>query len=211
MGSKTVILKLQATDTDGICASQSPAAAGNVLINGAFASGGVATLSAAHIITISTASNDTAKSWIITGTNADGLIRSETITGVNATTVNSTLYYKTITNIELVGGGATTLIVGVTSTNGCVSESIKMDYKDCPNTWSSLYCVLGGTGTYTVQDSGDDVQSTGTASRSTWFNHSSLVAQTSSANSYYASPVKYIRLQSTAMSTTITLTVVTGN
>jgi len=211
MGSKTVILKLQATDVDGICASQSPAAAGNVLINGALASGGVATLSAAHIITISTASNDTSKSWVITGKDADGISRSETITGVNATTVNSTLYWKTISNIQLIGCGATTLVVGVTSTNGCVSESIKMDYKNCPNTWSSLYCVLGGTGTYTVQDSGDDVQCEGTAARATWFNHSSLAAQTANANSYYASPVKYIRLLATAMSSTITLTVVKGD
>jgi hypothetical protein len=213
MSSKTVILKIQATDTDGICASQSPAAAGNLLINGALSSGGVATLAAAHIISINTASNDTAKSWIITGTNADGIARTETITGVNATTVNSTRYWKTITNIQLIGGGATTAIVGVTSTNGCISESIPVNYKNCPNTWASLYCKIptGATATYTVQDSGDDVLGSGTGATSVWFNHASLVAQTANANSYYASPVKYIRLLATAISSTVSLTVVTGD
>lgn len=213
MNGKTVILKIQATDTDGICASQSPAAAGNLLINGALASGGVATLAAAHIITISTASNDTAKSWIVTGYDADNILRSETITGVNATTVNSVLYYKSITKIELVGGGATTAIVGVTSTNGCVSPSIPVSYKNTGNTWSSLFVTypISGTGTYTVQHSGDDVLCSGEAARFEWFNHASLVAQTTRQDSYYASPVKYIRLQATAISASITLKVVIGD
>ena len=199
MASNPVTLKIQATDTDGICASQSPAGAGNLLINGALTSGGVATLSAAHILTLACTSDETGETWTVYGTDADGNSISEAVAGVNNTSTNTTKYFKTVTQIT-VTAAATGMTVGHTSTNGCVSESIKLSpWRNGKKMSWQVNIPTGGTATYTVQHT---LMQQPTA---VYLSNASYTGLSATSDGYFLSPVRRIRLQSTAMSSSIEL------
>ena len=106
-----------ATDRDGICASQTPAGAGAVTINGALASGGVATLGAVSAVTVYSASDISNRTFDITGTDYYGAALSETgLTGPNNSTVVSSKSYKTVTAVTISGAAAGAIEVGVNGT-----------------------------------------------------------------------------------------------
>tara|TARA_R110000868_G_scaffold190815_1_gene434640 strand:+ start:1211 stop:1489 length:279 start_codon:yes stop_codon:yes gene_type:complete len=71
-------------DADGICASQTLAGAGAALINGALASGGVATMGDQQFITIFSASDLSGLTFLATGSDRNGSVLTETITGPGA-------------------------------------------------------------------------------------------------------------------------------
>lgn len=103
-----------AADVDGVCASQTPAAGGaqNLTINGAQASGGVATFTAGRLITIASASDDSARTFTVTGTDVNGNTQTETIAGP-ATTVTGTLYFRTVTQVTVDADTAGAITVGM--------------------------------------------------------------------------------------------------
>src|SRR3990167_8446733 len=68
-------------DANGICLTQTPSGAGDLTINGALATSGVATLDVPRHIIITSTANDSARTFTITGTNAYGDATSEAITG----------------------------------------------------------------------------------------------------------------------------------
>lgn len=203
MTAYTQTLTLQATDIDGVCASQAPAGAGSLTIAGALASGGVATLSAASILTVTTTSDETGETITITGTDANGIVISEALAGPNASTVNTTLYFKTVTAVT-VTAAATGVTVGHTSTNGCVSASIPCKWYD--RDWKAsvgVYLASGGTGSgLTVQVTQDDPY-TDTAAR--WVDHDVLAGLSANGLDNLYFPVQAIRLKATAMSSTVQL------
>ena len=199
MASNPVKLTIQATDTDGIAQSQNPAGAGDLTLNGVLVSGGVATLSAAHILTLACTSNETGETWTVYGTDADGNSISEAVAGVNNTSTNTTKYFKTVTQIT-VTAAATGMTVGHTSTNGCVSQSIKLSPPRHGKKVSwQVNIPTGGTATYTVQHT--LMQTPGAV----WNSNASYTGLTANSDGYYLAPVRSIRLQSTAMSSSIEL------
>lgn len=103
-----------AADTDGVCQSQTPAAGGvqTLTINGAQASGGVATFTAGRLITIASASDDSARTFTVTGTDVNGAAQVETIAGP-ATTVTGTLYFRTVTQVTVDDNTAGAITVGM--------------------------------------------------------------------------------------------------
>jgi len=103
-----------AADADGVCQSQTPAAGGeqNLTINGALSSGGVATFIAARLITIASASDDSGRTFTITGTDVNGDAQTETIAGP-ATTVTGTLYFRTVTQVTVDDNTAGAITVGM--------------------------------------------------------------------------------------------------
>ena len=105
-----------AADTDGVCQSQTPAAGGsqNLTINGAQASGGVASFNAGRLITIASASDDSARTFVITGTDVNGDAQTETIAGP-ATTVTGTKYFKTVTVVNVDADTAVAITVGMSA------------------------------------------------------------------------------------------------
>jgi len=88
------------SDPNGICLSQTLASAGALTINGAFADAGVATLDFAYQVSITSASNNGANYFSVTGTDKDDNAQSETLSGPIANTVKTTKYYKTITSVS---------------------------------------------------------------------------------------------------------------
>lgn len=69
-------------------------------------------------------------------------------------------------------------------------------------------CVITGTATYTVQHTFDDVLAGATA---TAFDNSSVAAETTNMDGNYAFPVSAIRLNVTASTGSVTLTVLQGS
>ena len=102
-----------ALDADGICASQtSGATAGTLTINGAKASGGVATLNSARQITLASAANLADKTFTITGTDANGDVLTESLTGPNNETVTTSKHFLTVTEIAFTDGTSGTITAG---------------------------------------------------------------------------------------------------
>jgi len=102
-----------ALDADGICQSQtSGATASTLTINGAKASGGVATLNSARQITLASAANLADKTFTITGTDVNGDTLTESLTGPNNDTVTSTKHFLTVTEIAFTDGTSGTMTAG---------------------------------------------------------------------------------------------------
>jgi hypothetical protein len=118
--------------TNTVCASQTPAGAGNLTINGTTAINGVAFLGAAKHVTINSAGNDSGVTYTVTGTGIEvgagvgitswsqspvGLFAgatfglTETITGSNASIVSTKNLFFSVTQVSISGaaGGAVTV------------------------------------------------------------------------------------------------------
>jgi VCBS repeat-containing protein len=119
MGMSNIVARFLTADTDAldadsVCQSQSAGAAGNLTINGAKASGGVATFSAARLITVASTGNLATLTFTITGTDINGSALVEVVTGVNNNTVTTVGYFKTITQVAISGSTAgENVIVGM--------------------------------------------------------------------------------------------------
>ena len=116
--AKYIAADTTAADADGVCQSQTPAAGGEqaLTINGALASGGVATFVAARLITIASASDDSARTFTVTGTDVNGNVQTEVIAGP-ATTVTGTLYFRTVTEVLVDDNTAGAITVGMSNTS----------------------------------------------------------------------------------------------
>ena len=112
--AKYIAADTVAADADGVCQSQTPAAGGEqaLTINGALSSGGVATFVAARLITIASASDDSARTFTVTGTDVNGNVQTETIAGP-ATSVTGTLYFRTVTEVLVDDDTAGAITVGM--------------------------------------------------------------------------------------------------
>jgi len=90
-----------ALDADSISQSQTPSGAGNLTINGAKASGGVATFNSARQVTITSAGDDQARTFTITGTDVNDFTITEAVTGADTAAATSTKHFKTVTQIAV--------------------------------------------------------------------------------------------------------------
>lgn len=113
--AKYIAADTDAADADGVCQSQTPAAGGeqNLTINGAQASGGVASFTAARFVTITSSGADSGRTFTITGTDVNGNAQTETITGPATTTVTGTLYFRTVTVVTVDDDTAGAITVGM--------------------------------------------------------------------------------------------------
>jgi hypothetical protein len=114
--AKYIAADTTAADADGVCQSQTPAAGGaqDLTINGALSSGGVATFTAARLITIASAADDSARTFTVTGTDVNGAVQTETIAGP-ATTVTGALYFRTVTQVSVDDDTAGAITVGMSN------------------------------------------------------------------------------------------------
>lgn len=98
----------KAADDDGICTAATIGAAGDYTIDGAEASGGVATLDVPRNVTLKVATSDhSARTFTITGTDGEGNALVENITGPNNNTVAGKKAFKTVTGVSVDGAIAT--------------------------------------------------------------------------------------------------------
>lgn len=116
MGQAAVFSKvLTAASANNICLSQTPAGAGDLTLNGAAVSGGVATLDTQRRIGIASAGNLSARTFTVYGTNDAGVSISESLSGPNNNTVSTLQDFKTVTRISIDGAAGAALTVGTTA------------------------------------------------------------------------------------------------
>lgn len=193
-------LSLAAIDDDGICAAQNPGSNADMTINGALASGGIATLDVARRVAIVSAGNDSSVTFTIYGTNRDGITINDTVTGANVGTVVSNKDFLTVTRIATSGDAANGIKVG---TIGQASTPwIPCDRSKNPFNMS-LGCHIssGGSMTYQVEHTLDSVQNLDNikdAGTVRVLTHDVLVGKTTSDDGNYAFPVTACRLTLTA-------------
>lgn len=151
-------------DPDSIATSQSAVGAGSLTIDGALASGGTATLPEAQKVRITSAGNDSGVTFTITGTDADGTTINEDVTGANASTADSTQYFKTITDVATDGATGSTVTVGTEADLGMVTRSVdKLRFRNNAKITLSAELVAG-TGTFGFQHTVDNPSGTYTDS-----------------------------------------------
>lgn len=140
---------LATADADGVATSQTPLAAGAMTLDGALVSGGVATMDVPRRVIVTSAGNDSNKTFRITGTNSDNNPIRETITGGNIAAVATVQDFKTVTEIYASAATAAAVIAG---TNGVASSPWKltnwMHQAVSQITWD---CVVSGTVTYGIE------------------------------------------------------------
>lgn len=102
----------EAADADGVCASQSAAGAGDLLINGALASDGVATFDVPRNVVITSGGDDSGITFTVYGTDLYGAPMAETLTGGNAGAAAGAKAFKTVSRVAASGASASTVTVG---------------------------------------------------------------------------------------------------
>lgn len=192
---KAITLSATAAVANAICLSQKPAGGGvqSLTLNGALASGGVATLVYQARITITSSGNDSARTFTITGKDYNNQILTETITGPNTTTVTSVNYYKTITHITVDNNTAGNITVG----NSAQTASVwwPANYNRYPIMSLITDVSPGAVLTYTVEYTGDNLQAAPNASATAYSqNVTGLVSQSTSQTAGLASGVCGVRI-----------------
>jgi len=131
-----------------VAAAQAVAGAGNLTINGASATGGVATFDVPRTITIvSTNAGDTTQTATVTGTDVYGLAMSELIAFNGTTAVTGQKAFKTVTRVAisaaLTGNGS----VGSTDVFGFPFRANTRNY--VLTAWNGAFVT---TGTFAAAD-----------------------------------------------------------
>lgn len=186
-----MLLSPSAASATSVGASQSPGA-GAILINGTLASGGVATLGAAALITLVSGGNDTGITFTVTGTDSDGRTQTESIAGASTATKTLTKYFKTVSSVTHTGSVAGTLSIG--NTIDAVSNTIRPNLDTSPIAIGIGVTLVSGTATYKVQHSYQDGR---TSHPTLWFDNAAG-AKTASSEATYSAPVAVIRLLTSA-------------
>lgn len=208
---RTVVVGPLATaSANNIATSQTPLAAGNLTINGALASGGVATLDVARrvLFTPAGAEGTNTTIWTVYGTDWNGNSISEAVAGVNNPSTTYTLYdYKTVTRIAVNKAQAGAVTVG---TNAIASSRpIFLDtFAPAP---TAIQVTVSGTVNYTVRQSLDDPNTiSGGYPSVTWVSHpdTSLVAATATAQGNYAYIPRVTQILLNSGTGTVTMTVI---
>lgn len=203
---------LAAASANAICLSQTPAAAGALVLNGATVSGGVATLDNARRVLITCVGNESAKTFTLTGTSYNGKVQSETLTGPNATTVQSALDYKTVTSITISAAAAGAITVGTSAVAS--SRWLRLDNWAFPQV--AIQCDVTGTVNYTVQQTLDDPNNETlfmSPAMVNWINHpdSNLVGATTTVQGNYGYAPIYARVTLNSGTGSVVLTLVQHN
>lgn len=150
--NKVLSVGVVAASANNISLSQSLAAPGNLLINGAAASGGSVTFTYATQLKFTFAGDETGHNFIVTGTGTNGQVITETVAGnnTNQTTVN---YFLTVTKIS---GPTTTSTLTVGTTAVGISQVYVVDKFINPAV-ISVSAAVTGTINYSIQVAADDL------------------------------------------------------
>ena len=134
----------QTADRDGVCASQTPVAAGAMTINGVTSG----TLGVGYYVTIYGTGNESNKIFRVTGTGDDDEAVVEYIQGPNNSTVSSTNTFKTVTEVYCSAATAAAVEVGYGITNGLAWNTAAAGVlaKHSGQTWQMVGIAAGTMG-----------------------------------------------------------------
>lgn len=206
----------RALDADGIAQTQSAAGAQALTLNGALVSDGVAVISRSdtdadgrpysligQTVTVTSAGNDSGITFTVVGEDQDRQSYTEVIPGANAGAASSTGYFSKVESITTSAATAGNVTAGIAATFS--TPTVPLDHYTGDG--AALAVVLGGTATYTVQHTFDDVQAQvwkdgydWDAAGANWLDHDStdFVSATASADGNYAFLPKATRVKVTS-------------
>ena len=189
-----------------ICASQ--AVALSLLINGALASGGIATLAAAQPVSFASVSNLSGINFTITGLDADGRAQSEVVVGPNNDAVITIGYYKSISSIAASGTSVSLVTVGALFANGAVSKTQVLNWRAINSNITFALTFGSEVASASVDVSYTDPQSSESL---TWFNTPlNDVNANLSYSTHDSVSAARLRLNSYTSSTGLELTILSG-
>lgn len=195
-----------AANDDGIAETQALAAAGNLTLNGADVSSGVATIcpyGTERAVVITSGGNDTGITFTVYGLNASGNAVQQTVTGASGAAATTTMLFHKVTRVYASGAVATTVKVG---TNGIMSSRwVGLNTNLTPfNVGLATNATVpeGGSLSYTVQTTYDDIQAMTAPSPSSpavpvtpfTYNISALTNKDTDIESSLSTPVTAVRL-----------------
>lgn len=184
------IRQLDAADPNGIFLDQNPAAGVALTLNGAFVTGGVATLDVQRQVELESAANMSGFNFVIVGTNEQGIEITETIVGPNVGVSATSLDFFTVTSITPDGTLGSDVEGGTNGTGGSIP--IPVD-KNVTPTSIGLGIIITGTVDVTVQHTFDDPFA-GASTILTWFDHPTLVNVVANGDGNLAFPPQAVRL-----------------
>jgi hypothetical protein len=186
------IRQLDAADPNGICLDQQIGAAGFLLINGAFSTGGVApaVLDTQRQVELESVGALSGINFTITGTDGQNRPISETIAGPAAGTSATQLDFLTVDSIFADAAVGTNIEIGTNVIGGSIPIPID---KNVTPTSIGLALIITGTVNVTVQHTFDDVFA-GASTIFNWFDHPTLAGETADADGNLAFPPQAVRL-----------------
>lgn len=133
-----------AADPDGISLSQTPAAGPDeeLTITGALAAGGVATLGYRRKVTVTSAADETARTFTITGTDANGVVITEGIVGVDTGIATGTKEFLTVTSVAVDANTTGAVTVGAAIQVGTLIATITAPATLLQNSYTLEYDVF---------------------------------------------------------------------
>lgn len=204
------IINLKAAVANAVAASQTPnTTTGAVTINGANASGGVATFSYPTAATITSANNISTYTFIISGTDANGTSVSESIAGPNNSTVTTTQAFLKVTGVasNAVNLTTQTLTVGSANYGYGPTDWWPLDIYNPNTATSTSVSVLDGTATYTMEYTNEDPWDTTIVQQAVNHPSANLVAANSNVTEFTFTLMRAVRANVTAGTGTIRVTV----
>jgi hypothetical protein len=158
---------------------------------------------ARQVTVISGGSDESGKTFVITGTGPNGEVQSETLTGPTAgATVTSTAYFKTVSSVTVSADTTGAITVGMTNT----ASSPWVRFDDYAPSNISIQANVTGSVTYSIQstlDSPNDPQNPVLPTAVNWISSSdsNVVAATASKQSNFLFAPKFARVILTTTST----------
>ena len=183
--------QLDAADPNGIFTDQAPTAGTALTLDGAFVSGGVATLDVQRRVELESAADLSGINFTIVGTDEQGRSITETIVGPNAGVSSTQLDFLTVTSITPDGTSGSNVEGGTNTVGGSIPIPID---KYLTPTNIGLGLTITGTVNVTVQHTFGDIFDDDPSTIHTWFDHPTLAGETANADGNLAFPPSAARL-----------------
>jgi hypothetical protein len=224
-----VIRTLAASSATAICAAQTTAGAGNLLINGSTAVNvqtfnpaagtasyvAIAQLDVQRNVAIASTGSFAGVTFTVSGTDQNGLPISEALAGPNNSTVTTVSNFFTVTQVAVSAAVGTSVTVGTGGTGASIPVVIDQ-YLTPQNTETAV--LVSGTVNYTVQYTNNPILDCGLGgvgfnlmqnpATINWQSAAAnLTGQTAYADNYLQAPATAVRLLTNSGTGTATLIV----
>lgn len=197
MAHKKIVITPSAVSTTIIAAAQQPSGATPLTLS-------TTSLEEARILLVTDAGDNTGKSLVFLGKDADNNIITETVAGTSTSTAVTTKAYKTITSITASGAYSHNVSVGdVGTTLSEISQTIPLDYYLPVAVTVGL--EISGTANVTIQETTDDVLREGTAN-TVWTDTANLAGKSASTIAQVSRGASAIRAKINSYSTGAVIT-----
>lgn len=151
--------------------------------------------------------NESSNTFVVNGTNGAGFPITDRVSGVNNSTTNSNLDFKTVSSIKPLAATVGTTSVGTYEVGSSLWNI--MNWNASPVNIEIGTILQTGAATWSVQYTYDDPNNLPpNVSVPTAFNHATIVNQTATIDGAINDPVTAIRLQVTGGTGTVRMTII---